>query len=139
MNMGEVYSAIQTGVVAGQENPIETIVAYGFHNICDYLIITNHIVKPAFVAINNDFYNGLSEEYQQLVSEACEEARVYAEEVLANEIENYYKQCTDAGMTIIEPDLAPFVEVTQSVRDELGVKVWGEETYNKILELAGKK
>jgi len=135
MDMGEVYSAIQTGVVSGQENPIETIVSYGFQNICDYLIITNHIVKPAFVAINNDFYKSLSPEYQQLITEACKEAREYAEKYMNEQMSNYYKTCTDAGMTIIEPDLTPFKEATQGVRDELGVKAWGEDGYKQILEI----
>lgn len=135
MDMGEVYSAIQTGVVSGQENPIETIVSYGFQNICDYLIITNHIVKPAFVAINNNFYNSLAPEYQKLIADACAEAREYAEKYMDEQMSEYYKTCTDAGMTIIEPDLAPFKEATQNVRDELGVKAWGEDGYKQILEI----
>lgn len=139
MDMGEVYSAIQTGVVSGQENPIETIVSYGFQNVCNYLIVTDHMVKPAYVAINSDFYNGLSEEYQTLISNACDQAREYAEEILAAEQENYFKICEDAGMEIIKPDLAPFKEVTQSVRDELGVATWGEESYKKIQEMAESK
>lgn len=137
MDMGEVYSAIQTGVVSGQENPIETIVSYGFQNINKYLIITNHIVKPAFVAINNEFYNGLKPEYQQLIKDACAEAREYAESYMNEQMTNYYKTCTDANMTIIEPDLAPFKEATQGVRDELGVKAWGEDGYKQILEIIG--
>ena len=138
MDMGEVYSAMQTGVVDGQENPIETIVSYGFQNVNDYLVMTNHMIKPAFVMINNDFFTGLSEEYQQLIIDACAESKAAAEEYMESAMEKDLQTCIDAGMTVCEPDLAEFEAATQSVRDELGVKIWGEDGYATIKEIAGK-
>ena len=41
----------------------------------------------------------------------------------------------ESGMEVIRPDLEPFREATQSVRDELGTEVWGEEVYNQIKEI----
>ncbi len=136
MDMGEVYSAMQTGVVDGQENPIETIVSYGFQNVNDYLVMSNHIIKPAFVMINNDFFNGLSDEYQKLILDACTEAREYATEYMDSAMEQDLKTCVDAGMTVCEPDLTEFKEATQGVRDELGVKTWGEDGYAVIKSIA---
>lgn len=136
MDMGEVYSAMQTGVVDGQENPIETIVSYGFQNVNDYLVMSDHIIKPAFVMINNDFFNGLSEEYQQLVLDACAEAREYATEYMDTAMEKDLQTCVDAGMTVCYPDLEEFKTATQSVRDELGVKTWGEDGYAVIKAIA---
>ena len=40
----------------GQENPIEFIVSYGFQNVNKYLVMSNHIIKPAFVMINEEFF-----------------------------------------------------------------------------------
>lgn len=136
MDMGEVYSAMQTGVVDGQENPIETIVSYGFQNVNDYLVMTNHMIKPAFVMINNDFFTGLSEEYQQLIVDACAEAREYASDYMETAMENDLQTCIDAGMTVCEPDLEEFAAATQSVRDELGTQVWGEDGYALVKEIA---
>lgn len=136
MDMGEVYSAMQTGVVDGQENPIETIVSYGFQNVNDYLVMSDHIIKPAFVMINNDFFNGLSAEYQQLILDSCAEAREYATEYMDSAMEKDLQTCIDAGMTVCEPDLTEFKEATQSVRDELGVKTWGEDGYAIIKAIA---
>lgn len=136
MDMGEVYSAMQTGVVDGQENPIETIVSYGFQNVNDYLVMTNHMIKPAFVMINNDFFTGLSEEYQQLIVDACAEAREYASDYMETAMENDLQTCIAAGMTVCEPDLEEFAAATQSVRDELGTQVWGEDGYALVKEIA---
>lgn len=138
MDMGEVYSAMQTGVVDGQENPIETIVSYGFQNVNKYLVMSNHIVKPAFVMINNDFFNSLSEENQKLILDASTQAREYATEYMETAMEKDRQTCVDAGMIVCEPNLDEFVEATQSVRDTLGVKVWGEEGYAEIKKIAGK-
>ena len=139
MSMSEIYSAMQTGVVDGQENPIETIVSYGFHNVNKYLIITNHIIKPAFVMINNDFFNGLSEEHQKIVLEACAEAREYANGYMATAMQRDRQTCIDAGVTVIEPELDEFKAATQGVRDKLGVKVWGEDGYEYIKSVAAGK
>lgn len=138
MDMGEVYSAMQTGVVDGQENPIETIVSYGFQNVNKYLVMSNHIIKPAFVLINDDFFNELSEEYQQLILDACAEAREYASEYMETAMEKDRQTCVDAGMIVCEPDLEEFKAATQNVRDELGVKTWGEDGYAAIKAIAGK-
>lgn len=136
MSLGECYSAMQTGVVEGQENPIETIVANGFQNVNKYLVISNHMVKPAFVMINNDFFNGLSEEHQKLIVDACAQSKAAAEEYMQDAMAEDLQTCIDAGMTVCEPDLAEFAAATQSVRDELGVKAWGEEGYAAIKAIA---
>ena len=138
MAMGEIYSAMQTGVVEGQENPIETIVSYGFQNVNKYLVMSNHIIKPAFVMINNDFFTGLAPEYQEMILDCCARAREYANEYMTTAMERDLQTCLDAGMKVCEPDLAEWKEATQSVRDTLGVKVWGEDGYAAIKEIAAK-
>ena len=136
MGMSEIYSAMQTHVVEGQENPIETIVSYGFQNVNQYLIMSNHIIKPAFVLINNDFFTGLPEEYQEMIVDCCARARAYAEEYMEEAMDRDLQTCIDAGMEVIEPDLTEWIEATQSVRDNLGVKTWGEEGYAFIKQIA---
>lgn len=138
MDMGEVYAAMQTGVVDGQENPIETIVSYGFQNVNKYLVMSNHMIKPAFVLINNDFFNGLSEEYQKLITDSCAQAREYASQVMETNMDKDLQTCIDAGMTVCKPDLEEFKTATQSVRDELGTKVWGDDGYKVIKDIAAK-
>lgn len=137
MDMGEIYAAMQTGVVDGQENPIETIVSYGFQNVNKYLVMSNHMIKPAFVIINDDFFNGLSPEHQALLTDACVQAREHAAQVMETNMENDLQTCIDAGMTVCEPNLAEFAAATQSVRDTLGVKAWGEDGYNIVKGIAG--
>jgi tripartite ATP-independent transporter DctP family solute receptor len=139
MSMGEIYSAMQTGVVDGQENPIETIVSYGFQNVNKYLVISNHIIKPAFVMINNDFFTGLSPEYQKLITDACAQAREFANAYMQTAMQNDRQTCIKAGMIVCEPNLDEFRAATQEVRDKLGTKVWGADGYAAIKAIAEKK
>ncbi len=136
MSFGEVYTSLQTGVVDGQENPIETIVAAGFHEVQKCIALTNHINKPAFVVINEDFFQGLTEEERKVLVDAQAEAEILTQKLMTEQQVKFLQQIKDAGVTVTTPELSPFVEATQKVRDRLGIKIWGEENYKKIVEMA---
>jgi len=135
MDFGEVYSGLQTGIVDGQENPLETFYAAGFQEVQKYIILSNHMFKPAFVTINEDFYNGLSDEYREILLAAADESQKFAEDELEASESSMVEELEAAGVTFVEPDLDSFIEATQSVRDSLGKKVWGEEVYQQIVEM----
>ena len=67
---GEVYGALQTNMIQGQENPIFWIESGGLYEVSPNLIFTKHGWFTTAVMANQDFYEGLSEEDQQLVQEA---------------------------------------------------------------------
>ncbi|MFK8083788.1 MAG: DctP family TRAP transporter solute-binding subunit [Granulosicoccus sp.] len=64
----EVYTALQTGVADGQMNPVPIIAFAKFDEVQEYLSVTNHIITPYVWFINQDFYDGLSEEHQTIVN-----------------------------------------------------------------------
>lgn len=136
MSFGEVYTSLQTGVVDGQENPIETIVAAGFYEVQKCIALTNHINKPAFVVINEDFFQGLTEEQQKVLADAQVEAEMLTQKLMEQQQVEFLQRIKDAGVVVTTPDLEPFIEATQKVRDNLGTKIWGEENYKKIVEMA---
>jgi tripartite ATP-independent transporter DctP family solute receptor len=137
MAFSEVYTALQTGVVDGQENPIETIYAAKFYEVQKGVALVDYIVKPAYVMISNSFYEGLSDEDKALFEAAQAESRAVAEELIPGQTEEFIAKMEEAGVTVTEPDRAPFREATAPVREKLGKEVWGEETYQKIVEMAG--
>jgi tripartite ATP-independent transporter DctP family solute receptor len=67
----EVYTALQTGVADGQMNPIPIIAFAKFDEVQEYLSITNHIITPYVWFINQDFYDSLTPEQQQIVDWAA--------------------------------------------------------------------
>ena len=138
MAFAEVYTALQTGVVDGQENPIETIYAQKFYEVQKGLAMLDYIIKPAYVTISAPFWDSLSEEDQKVLVEANNASTAVINKMLPKQAEEYIKTMEDAGVTVTYPDKGPFIEATQSVRDELGTATWGKETYEKIKEIGAK-
>ncbi len=71
---GEVYGGLQTGILQGQENPIFWIESGGLYEVSPNLVYTGHGWFTTAMMANQDFFDGLSEEDQQLVREASEHA-----------------------------------------------------------------
>ncbi|PLW76093.1 TRAP transporter substrate-binding protein [Cohaesibacter celericrescens] len=132
MAFAEVYTALQTGVVDGQENPIETIYAQKFYEVQKGVAMVDYIAKPAYVTISAPFWDALSEADKAVLIEANDASTAVVEKLLPIQQEKYIQVMKDAGVTISYPDKAPFMDATQSVRDELGVKAWGKEIYEQI-------
>ncbi|MEF2071618.1 TRAP transporter substrate-binding protein [Consotaella aegiceratis] len=138
MAFAEVYTALQTGIVDGQENPIETIYAQKFYEVQKGVAMVDYINKPAYVVISEPFWQGLSEEDQALLVKANDASTAKIEELLPQQTEDYLKEMEEAGVTITHPDKEPFIEATQSVRDKLGTAAWGEDVYQQIVEIGAK-
>ncbi len=135
MSFNEVYTALQTGVVDGQENPIETIFAQKFYEVQKGIAMVDYIVKPAYVMVGESFWSGLSDEDKALLQEANEASTKKILELLPDQQKQYIADMEAAGVTVTYPDRAEWIEATQSVRDELGTEVWGEEDYKTIAEM----
>ena len=120
MPFSEVYTALDTGVIAGQENPISTIYQNAFYEVQGYLSLTKHMTQNQALMMNADFFNGLSEDDQELIRSAIREAGEYQSDLQLTTNEEELQKLEEEGMTIVEPDLAPFRAATeQSVADHL--------------------
>ncbi|MFH7564769.1 MULTISPECIES: TRAP transporter substrate-binding protein [Oceanimonas] len=71
---GEVYGALQTNMIQGQENPIFWIESGGLYEVSPNLVFTGHGWFTTAMMANQDFYNGLSDEDKQLVQKASDYA-----------------------------------------------------------------
>jgi len=138
MAFAEVYTGLQAGVVDGQENPIETIYAAKFYEVQKSIALVDYIKKPAYVMVSNTFWESLSPEDQALLKKANDASNAVIGKMLPEQTERMIAEMKAAGITFTKPDTKPFIEATQSVRDELGSKMWGEDTYKKILEIGQK-
>jgi C4-dicarboxylate-binding protein DctP len=70
---GELYTSLQTGVVDGQENPLDTIQRMKFFEVQDYLVISEHGAMEDIVLFNPGWWNSLPAEYQTIIQEAFNE------------------------------------------------------------------
>jgi C4-dicarboxylate-binding protein DctP len=72
---GEIYTACQTGVVDGQENPIWNIAANKWNEVQKYITLDGHTWSENFVLMNSDFWNSLPENYQHIIKIAAYHAQ----------------------------------------------------------------
>lgn len=111
---GELYSALQQGVVDGQENPIATIYSMRYYEVQKYLTLDGHTYEPVAVLINPGFFNKLSTAHKEIVVKAAEKARDQQRAELERLDAERLVVIKNAGMTVEEnPDTAAFVEATK--------------------------
>lgn len=124
MALGEVFTALQQGAIAGAENLVSFYRNSGHWEAAPYIALTYHAALPSVWMMSESFYQGLSEEDQALVMESAKEAALYEREVSAQMTADALAELPELGVTITEVDLAPFAALAPEVharhRDRIG-------------------
>jgi tripartite ATP-independent transporter DctP family solute receptor len=131
MNFGEVYSALQQGVIDGEENPIAIIDSARFYEVQKYMSLTGHVFAVYIPVISKPFFDSLSPEYQKLIRESLVSATAYQQELINSEEAAQLDIIRAAGVTVT--NLTPeqrqaFSDKTKDIRakyrDEIGAEVF---------------
>jgi len=108
MVMGEVYTSLQNKTIDGQENPIVIIWASKLYEVQKYLSLTGHVYSPTLVMINDDLFQSMPEDLQEIVVTAAKNAAEWNREELEKTEENLLSKLKEEGMQINEVDQEPF-------------------------------
>ncbi|MBP1932718.1 TRAP transporter substrate-binding protein [Ammoniphilus resinae] len=119
MDFSEVFTALQQGVVDGQENPLGQIEAGRFYEIQKYLSITNHTYTPGYLVASKMWWDKLTPDQQKILSEAAVEAGDYSRTYGAQADDELLKKFKDAGMEVNDADVKSFQAKVEPVIDEL--------------------
>lgn len=133
ISFGELYSALQLGVVDGQENPPAHILTQKFYEVQDYVSRTGHIYLSSPVLINKNLLNSLSEEHQEVILETGREMGAVHTSMVLEEEQQQWEEIAGHGMEINDVDSKPFVEATSSVVEHYR-ELFGEEAGGKIID-----
>jgi TRAP-type C4-dicarboxylate transport system substrate-binding protein len=141
MAFTELFAAMQQGTVDGQENPYATIYLQKFHEVQDHVSDTHHIYSPFVFLMSKSFYDGLTEEQQQIVKDAAIEAGQYQRELNREANAQYLEDLQAEGMTFTEisPEARDeMVELIQPVLDKYAEKIGTElvDEVNSAIEAA---
>jgi C4-dicarboxylate-binding protein DctP len=71
--LGELYTALQTGVVDGEENPLDTIQRMKFYEVQKYLVVSKHGAMEDVILFNPAFWNSMPEEYRKIITDTFQE------------------------------------------------------------------
>ena len=132
---GEIYTACQTGVVDGQENPIWNIAANKWNEVQKYITLDGHTWSENFVLINNDFWNSLPENYQHIITIAAYHAQNAdrAAEALASRVLDF--ESVKNSMEVYVPtavELEAFMKAAAPTYDWLRSEI-GDEIVDRFL------
>lgn len=108
MDASEIYTGLQQGTVDAQENPVMYSYGNAFYDVCDYLILTNHVFSTDVFIFNDDFFNKLPAEQQQVFREAAKEAGDFRTKLVEEKETETIKLMEEKGMEVITPDLTGF-------------------------------
>lgn len=116
----ELYTALQTNVVDGQENAVPAIIQANLYEVQKYMSTDGHLASFLFTVVNNDWYNSLNSHAKAAVDQAFAETEKYARTFVADIAEKGMKTLEENGMEIHETtaeELAQFQEATTSVKE----------------------
>ena len=118
IDFGELYTALQQGVVDGAENNPPSFYTSMHYEICKYYTLDEHFRTPDILLISNLCWNRLSEEQQRIVADAAQQCSLYQQKVWA-EFENFsMEKVKSSGVEIISVDKAPFVQRVKPIWDQ---------------------
>jgi len=119
VDWGELYTAIQQGVVDGADNGI---VAFADNNLCEvakHFSFTQHLLSPDILLIKDSVFEKLTPEQQTAIKEAAKESTDFHDEIWDAAEQAAIDKSKAAGTEIYYPDLAPFIEKLAPLREEL--------------------
>lgn len=123
VDFNELYSALDQGVVDGQENPLATIESMKFYEVQNYVSLTGHTYSPAVTLMNLNFYESLSDAEVEAVENAVEEAKEYQRDFIEEKEQEIITLLEEEGVTITEPNREAFREATSNVSEAVSDQV----------------
>ena len=130
----ELYTALQTGAIDGQDNPLPTDVSAKFYEVAPYVAITNHVVDSIIPMINKDKWNSLTDAQKEAVRGAIEYAKQVNDEARIEEEEKDIAILEENGCTITYPDIEDFKTNAQAYYNDHPEQTeqWDMDLYEKI-------
>jgi tripartite ATP-independent transporter DctP family solute receptor len=133
MAFTEIYTALQTGAVDGQDNPLPTVRDSKFFEVTKQIVLTSHLVDLNYLAFSKKIWDKLTPEQRAITQKAADDAAELGRQrqlALEAELVQFFK---DKGLEVYEPDVAAFrARVQKAYLDSDYAKAWPKGILDKI-------
>jgi tripartite ATP-independent transporter DctP family solute receptor len=143
MPFSELFSALETKTVDGQENPFNTILSSKFYEVQKYLSVTNHVYSPWIVLVSKKWWDGLSKDEQKVLMDAAKTSRDFERKDTREEAGRALAELKAKGMQINEVSPAEagrmrdkLTRVNASIAANVGMELW-DETQTALAKMRG--
>ena len=141
----ELFSALETKTVDGQENPYNTILSSKFYEVQKFLSVTNHVYSPWIMTVSKKWWDQLSKDEQKVLSDAAKASRDFERKDTREEAAKAVADLKAKGMAVNEvspQEVARMREkltrVNAAIAANVGMELW-TETQNELARLRGGK
>lgn len=115
VSWGELYTALQQGIVDGAENNPPSLVTSRHYEVCKYYSVNEHTAVPDMMIVSTKLWDRLSDQERQWLQEAADESAVFEYKIWAESVAESMKILEEAGVTVVYPDKEPFEESVKSM------------------------
>jgi TRAP-type transport system periplasmic protein len=138
INFSEVYSALQTHIADGQENPLSLILIAKLYEVQKYISITNHMWDGQFTLVNGRIWNALPPDLQEILARNFNEAALRQREDIANLNQSVEQKLKDFGLEFHQTDQAAFrAVISASGYYRQWKETFGPEAWTLLEKFAG--
>lgn len=145
MAFSELFGALETHTVDGQENPYNTILSSKFYEVQKYLTVTNHVYSPWIVLVSKKWWDQLSKAEQKVLMDAAKTSRDYERKDTRDEASKAMADLKAKGMQVNELSPAEaermrskLTGVYADIGKEVGMDLWND-TQKELARIRGKK
>ena len=117
ISWGELYTALQSGVVDGAENNPPSFYTSHHYEVCKYYSLNEHTTVPDVLIISMKVWNKLSEQEREWLQQAADESVPVERKLWAESEKESLEAVEEAGVTIIHPDKKPFADKVAPLLD----------------------
>jgi len=136
----EIFTGLQQGTIDGVTTSTALIYGDRFYEVAEHMTLTNHVLLPHLMLVNNDFYNGLPEDLKAIFDEAAEEYIKHARNLTIEAETEAIEGMEAEGVEVIEltdEQRETFVKAVEPVVEK-HIDTIGKDIYEQALEELGK-
>jgi TRAP-type transport system periplasmic protein len=145
MAFSELFTALETKAVDGQENPFNTILSSKFFEVQRFLTVTNHVYSPWIILVSKKYWDGLGKDEQQTLMQAAKKSRDFERQDTRAEAGRALADLKAKGMQVNDLPASEaarmrekLTKVNATIATSVGMELW-TETQASLSKLRGAK
>ena len=125
MKFSELFTALQTGVMDGQENPFTQIYSAKLQEVQKYLSLSGHVYTPAYLVVGLRRYGTLPADVRKVLEDTARETQAYVYATAVQQEADLLGKLKQSGMQVNEVDKDAFIAASKPIYEEFGAEVAG--------------
>jgi tripartite ATP-independent transporter DctP family solute receptor len=125
MKFSELFTALSTGVMDGQENPFTQIYSAKLQEVQKFLSLSNHVYTPAYLIVGKNHWNALPADVRRVLEETAKETQAFVYDYASTDDTALLAKLKQSGMQVNDVDQEAFVAASKPIYEEFGKEVTG--------------